>query len=435
MSLWLSSTIPATYNGLPIEIENTSGAKEFNLAEDNPIGFTESSIQPMGAKGRTINIRAVFPAQYFEAHKVFMQLLDATVIPLAPGVLTHPVWGPITVYPQSYTPTIEAAEKTAVVEVVFKRHFTTPEVIAPSGPFVLTPWLGESVPASVSGFLSMLAFLASLVALVLAAGLMFVFAANLASGVLRALRSAPAAWSAALGAIMEGLVVGWAEALDPREADPSAAESPPDAFARDMAERADAQTARFLAAANVSGAVIEATADGSADYDAGPFADGTPPTPARPAPPPRLHAALVICAAWEAESAGFAAARLARILNRQATANALDGPSADAAVVFARRRLARAHRLAAAAFGVHAAPTLRALSFQGAQLLKILEGVRIPRALGTRMVTIERPRPLMVIALDELGDASRAGEIRDLNPHLLCDFNRLPRGTQLRVPA
>ncbi|MFA5121884.1 DNA circularization N-terminal domain-containing protein [Zavarzinia sp.] len=424
--IWTGTALPGIYNGLPIQIESTSGPRQFHLADHNPIGFTESFIEPLGAAGRAVSVRALFIGGEFEVHKAFIALLDATVLPLVPGVLIHPVWGQIEVYPEQYTPTVNAEEKTAVVDVVFRRHFVRPEIMAPAGVIALAPWLGESLPLSLAAYLQLMAFLAVWNSAWLAAALLLV----------RALGSVPTMITRTVTAVGESLYAYikavanvYAEQADPKSGNPGAAEPPAGAYVRSVYRQADAARNEFLTAANIDPAML-----GGSAYDAGVYFSGRPAAAGSVPASVRLHAAIVAVYLFDAEVAGRAASGLAVVLARQLRDRTVDARAADQAVVEMRRRIAAALAGIGYALGLHAAPVQRELSAQAAQLTALLDGNRNAFP-AVRQITLQAPTPLVVLALEELGDAERAPEIRALNQNIFADFNRLPRGTVLSVPV
>lgn len=427
--IWLKNTMPAWYNGFPILIESSEGKQQFKLAASSPVGFSGGYQEPMGAEAREIQLRVVFPGSYFEGHKIFLQLLDGTIIPMAPGILMHPVYGVMDVYPASYTHQIEAAEQTAVVDVVFHRHVLIPETYVPTGVFFAATLFGESVVRdAAAGYLAMLAFMAAWNVALLSAGLMVLRVFDIATTIV----NTPQAWADAFGAFASGWVRSAANLFDPKGADPAKPETSPNAFTRGAFGEVDRLLTAVHDGLHTPMELFDAVAAGGA-YDAGIFADGRPRAPGFPSPSPRFHAAVTVAAVVEAQTAGSFAERLTRILIRQAQSRSVSRTEAIAAITQTRRRLARASALAQAAMGVHAAPVVRALSDQGAQLLRLLSTVpdQIP---ATRTVVLDRPRPVAVIALDELGDAERAEEIHRLNP-LLANLDRLPIGQTLVLPA
>jgi hypothetical protein len=221
---------------------------------------------------------------------------------------------------------------------------------------------------------------------------------------------------------------------DPTAADPRQPETAPDLFCSRAHGSADKMLESFYTASTAPRQTITAVADGDEAYEAGVFSGRLPLPAGVISPSPRLHAPLVIGAVWEAMTSGQFAASLAVLLARQSRQNALDVQAADAAILATRRRIARAVRLLGAGLGIHAAPAIRALSAQASQLNAFI-GSEKKAAFATRQVTVNAVTPLPVLALRELGDASRAVEIRNLNRSLRRDLNRLPRGTVLTVPA
>jgi hypothetical protein len=426
MSLWLGQTLPAAFGSLWLEIEHVEGPIDFNLAKHTPAGFTESYIDPQGAEGQTITIKACFPSATFEAHKIFIEELKLCVVPNMPGVFTHPLYGPLTVYPRKINPVVDAATREAVVEVTFEKHFVKPDVPLAAAPVILVPTDGQSVLLSAAGYLSAMAFLAAWNSAWIAAAMLLLRA----GAVIDIVSRAPGALGEQLSTWSFSIANQFAAEQDPRDADPAQPEPSPDAFARAVGASADYVIHSFLQTANISESAVDAIAAGG-DYSglgglSGLSGQTTSSTP-------RFHAALTACAIFHSQCANVAASRLGRILARQAQSNVIDPSAAEAAIVLARRGLSRAARLAEAAFGVAAAPIVRDCSFQGAQLLKLME--RFPVLKRTsRVVTVMTSKPLVLLAMD-WGIPDRADEIKKLNPRIVADFNRLPRGTELRIPA
>lgn len=422
MSIWTLSLIPCTYNGLFCPVRRTAGRKHFKLAKHGAVGRDGEFIEPLGAESRVIPLTVEFPAAYFEAHKLLTLQLDLTQTPLVPGVLSHPVWGIIPVYCEDYDAQIDFEKKTAVIECTFRRHSPIPEPIMPIGA-MLVPVPDMDLPsASLGAYLAFLAvalifqsaFLAGLLALARLAG-----SANEIAD-----RSLSAAGTAFFNWTVNFFYNDFST------------EDPPHDQVESRFDNADRIEERFRQAMKLPGHIYAAATAGAGGYDPGVYSDGRA-VADRVNPRVRAQAALVICAVWRGVGALVVAGRLADAIARAERERVLDVASADAAIIAMRRRFQTAARLIASVMPYHAGPWLGEISRVADGLTRQMAAVRRrSRGVFTRThVTDGEPRPLAVIALELLGDATRAEDIRRLNPDIRVDFNRLPRGTELKVPA
>lgn len=417
--MWSLHLLPCTYSGLPCFARRTSGPKRFRLAKHGPVNFDGEFLEPLGAESRTVPITFVFAGAYFEAHKQLMTLLDQTQLPLVPGALTHPVWGAMAVYCEEYTPNVDFERLVAEIDVTFRRHAIVPEIIVPGFFAPPVPDI-DLVPVSLG------AYLANLI-------LLLIFQSAWIGALMSLMRLAAAApemlgrsVSAATSAFLDWTLSYFDNGFTTETAVHDQIET---RFA--AADRIEAGLRRQM---GVSESVYSALLNSGAGYDAGVYADGRL-VAGRANPPARTHAAMTACAVWRSVSALVVAGRLAAAIADADRTGGMDAASADAAVVFMRRRLAMAARLAGGVMPYHAAPMVGEMSRMGDGLARFLADTRLRRP-PTRDYTADADcRPLALIALELLGDASRTGEIVALNPHIKLDFNRLPLGTVMKVPA
>jgi len=414
---------------------STTGARQFRVASHSPLNFVGGFQEPLGADARVISFTAHFAGAKFEGHKPFLQILDANTIPGKPALLVHPVWGKIFCYPEQYTPQINFGAMEATVNVTVRRHFVAPEVLTPIGVYVLFPYDGVTVGLSAAAYAASLAFMTAWNSQLLQAALLLIRAASSVPAFLERGATAIAEY---LVSYVENLGDVYAEQIEPDPYDNTSSPPPPVGVRRAL-RAADRVENDYLTSAAISGADLNAIADGNTTYQAGRFADGAPARPGTAQPSPRFHAALFCVAFWRATCEGKIAAALARQLVAQMRENKLEAADAASAVNTMRGRLAATVRLVDAALGVHAAPAIRVLGAQAAQLLDVVADLQQSRP-QSREIEITSRKPLALIALAAANnDPSQvddvAAAIRKLNPQIKDDFNRLPIGTALRVPA
>jgi len=421
VSIWVGHMLPGSFDGYPIHVTSTQSTYEFNVASHGAVGRSGETLEPLGAKSRPFTVPCIFMGQNFEGHKRFTQLLDLAIIPMKPGILAHPFRGTQEVYPLRYDEQIDAAELTAIITVTFKRHALRPEI---------TPEFGIGIPQlfdlavmapSLASYIAALAFITVWNSAILAAITTLIrLAGDLPSMIDRSVYSLADSFQ------------GWVEA---KLENPFEIDSPTEDLVRARYDAIDQVSADLRKEARVREAIFQGILDGTTAYDPGIYAGGSPPPPGQSSPPAAQHAVLVTCALWETAAAAFTANQLIDHIQQASREGKLDGAAADAAAVFLRRRIRRATALQAAVNPYYAGPIVTQLSRVADSLVRVLAGVRSPR-LQVRRVTIDRTnRPLVLWALDWLGDASRAAEIRKLNPDVRGDFNRLLLGTELKVPA
>lgn len=417
--MWSLHLIPCTYSGLPCYARRTSGPKRFRLAKHGPVNFDGEFCEPLGAESRTISISFVFAGAYFEAHKQLMTLLDQTQLPLVPGAFTHPVWGAMAVYCEEYTPNVDFERLVAEIDVTFRRHAAVPEAIVPGFFAPPVPDI-DLIPVSLG------AYLANLIHLL-------IFQSAWIGALMSLMRLAAASpemlgrsVSAATSAFLD-----WTLSFFDNDFTVETAVHDQVLSRFAAADRIEASLRKQM---GVNESVYTALLETGAGYEAGVYADGRL-IAGRANPAARTHAAMTACAVWRSMSALVVAGRLATAIADAARTGGMDAASADASVVFLRRRLAMAARLAGAVMPYHAAPIVGEMSRMGDGLARFLAATRLRRPPTRDYATDADARPLALVALELLGDASRTGEIAALNPHIKGDFNRLPRGTILKVPA
>lgn len=421
MSLWAGKTIPCSFDGFaPLFCMSTSKSPSFRVAEHGAVGRVGSTLEPLGADSPVFSLSFVFTGTYFEAHKIFLQILDAAVIPLKPSILIHPVWGEQTVYPIGEVRTrVDAKELTAFVEVTFKRHFIKPDVSAPYGPFLPVFFLPAIATVNLAGYLAALAFLEIWNSKWLAAALTIM---RLAGQLPEIIDRTSAGLADSLHAFVDGLFPAY-DGLDP-----------PHVATEERFQNADAILAKFRNETGLREAVYQGIIDGTVEYEAGIFGAGVR-SEHHPNPRPDQHAGLLMCAVWQTAIAGRAANDLTNLILAQDRGGTLDAASADAAVVSTRRRIRTAIRLTASAMPYHGGAICSHLSQVADSLTRLLTHTQSKRP-PTRTIALRSSNmPLVIIALEELRDATRTEEIRALNPEIRESFNRLPRGTELKIPA
>ncbi|MDP8224504.1 MAG: DNA circularization N-terminal domain-containing protein [Candidatus Lernaella stagnicola] len=421
MNIWLKNSVPAFYDGFPLFAASARQTYEFNTAAHGAVGRLGEVNEPLGAKSRVFDLTFVFIGTNFEAHKTFARLLDGAIVPMKPGILIHPTRGMQQVYPLRYTEEVDARELCATISVTFRRHAIAPEITAEFGVgvpvlfdlIVLAPNLGR--------YLASLAFITGWNAAALAAIMMLVrIAGDLPTMIDRSIDS------------LADSLQSWFEG---KLADPFDIDSPTEDLVKaryDVVDQINRDTRKAL---GLREAVYQGILDGTYSYDPGVYAGGAPTAPGVSSPPASQHAALVAVAQWETAAAAYTANQLIAHVQAAARAGTLDAVAADAAAVFLRRRIRNTIALQSATNPYYAGPAVTQLSRVGDSLVRTLAQIRSPR-LQVRRETLDRDnRPLVLWTVDWLGAANRAGEIRALNPNVRGDWNRLPAGTDLRVPA
>lgn len=423
MSIWMKNAIiPAVFNGFPINILATTRTDRPHTAEHGAVGRLGSTLQPTGADSPTFKCTIGFGSSEFEAHKIFLGLLAACSVPNAPGVLIHPVWGQQEVYPVGEPVTrVDAKKLEAILDVTFARHVAKPEVLTAMGPFL--PSVFDTIPAAVdlARYQAALLFIQIFSSAWLAAALTIMRLAGELPGMIdRSIASGGEALSNWMTSYFSG---GFST------------DNPAHESVNSRYEESDLLLARFRKEMGAREADYQGVIDGTVSYSPGIYGNGTPPPAGTTSPPPRHHAAMVFCAQWETLAAGISCNDLTDLVLAQDAAGTLDPAAADAAAIFLRGRARGAVRLSAATMPYHSGRTVTGLSNAADGLVRLLAHTRLKRP-PTRTVALPRAgRPLVLLAQDYLGDASRADELRALNPDIRKNFNRLPAGTELRVPA
>ena len=421
---WLLNTIPASFDGFPLKVQSVGNQREFQLAEHNAAGLLGGIQESLGAKSRVFPLTCLFGEGEYEAHKIFLNLLDTYALQFKPGLLVHPVYGVQPVFPARYEARTDAAERVAIVEVVFRRHDLTMDVLIPTGPIMLQYFFPATVSMDLSGYLLTLGFLTVLGSQALAA---FLAIMSMAGALPSLVTASVVAAGEAFGDWCAGIASQWWESG-------LLLSDFPDEAVRRAWNIADRVTDQFRTERKMSPSRVAAIIAGDA-YDGSAYWNGAPARPGTTPPPPSFHGQLIALATFEAHVAGAVAGGLQAQIVAADRDGALDAVSAEAAVTFARTRLARAVRLLCAAMGPGAVVSTRNLSAVAASLVRSLEYSRMLRRPLTRSFTIENPKPLLLLAEELLGDATRADEIRRLNGAITDDLNRLPRGATIQVPV
>lgn len=418
-TIWTGHLLPCSFNGVPFAARSTRGGRRRFVAKHGAVNRVGQSGRPMGAESRTYHLAVSFVGAAFEGHKAFLNALDlADKSPVA-ATLVHPVWGTMPVFCEHDDPRVDFDKLVCDIDVTFFRHSPTPDVPLSVGPFVPSaPDLGES-RAAIGRYTAQLAFLQVFNNQWISAGL----------ALARLLSEAPGMISRSARAIGDALV-NWSSSYF----DGGFSTRQHHAELEQRYADSDDLLRAWMTIVRLPWPLFEAIAAGEQDYDGGVFVTGVR-RPGEATVSARVHAALTMGAVWESTAALTSCRVFTEAVLAAQRDGGLDPASADAAAVLLRRRIARAHRLVGASMGHQAAPITGELGRQGDQIVRLLGHTRLRRP-PTRTVTIERfPHALALLALDELGDASRAGEIAALNPHLRADLNRLPVGTELLVPA
>lgn len=420
---WRKDTIPAFFNGLRLFTQRAAKRQQFDIVEHKTGGLV-NSLEAMGGENAVFPLTAVFGDTYFQYHKIFEELLNQCVATYTPGVLIHPVRGELSVYPLEYDTQIEAKEKIARVVVRFKNVLLEQTYGSLDRPQF--PTANTGVPSvDLSGYLATLAWIEVLNSQFLANAL----------AIMRHAGAVPSLVTESIIAAGQAFV-GWALSYAEQWADSYFAVrnfsaqtvleawTPPDRIAE-----------KFIADRGVDTERLDDILAGE-DYDAGPYAAGRPARPGDSPPPADFHAQLTALALWRVTTSSVLGNYTAELIKIGARDQTLNHQTAARAVNLVRERLRDAMRLIGAALGVYGAPTKRQLSTLAATLLRLLAYVKQARMQRlTRVFEVDYPAPLAVLAARLLGDPRRAGEIRELNPDLKTDFNRLPAGTRLLVPV
>ncbi len=433
MGIWTPHTVPCTFNGFLCYVAAGSGPKEYRVATHGGVNRDGEYVQPLGARSRTFPVTFIFKGQYFEAHKPFLSLLDTAAMSPTPAVLMHPVWGQLEVYPEGQVnPQFDAETLEMRVEVTFRRHALKPESLTPLGAWTLFTFPTASAPrpasllpptiptvADLSGYLANLAMMTAWNSAWLSAALTL----------LRLIGQFPSMLDRSAYALADSLT-----AIIENYWSPFSTERPDDDQVRSRYAAADEISANMRRDLRLREAVYQGILDGSTQYSAGIYADGRP-RPGIASPPARQHSALLLCAQWETVVAGVTANQLTAVIQERLASQEIDFASADGAVLFLRDRIAKAMRLQAAANPLFSGATCNALSQSADSLSRLAAGSKTQRPPTREIAVASDCRPLELIALEVLGDDARAPEIEKLNPQIHGSFNRLARGTLLRVPA
>lgn len=434
MSIWTGQLLPAMLDAFLFSCEMVQAPRQYRLVEHAPLGRVGGTTELLGATGRVYHVRAVFTDQEFQNHKTFVAMCERAASTGVPLTLSHPVYGVLSVYPATDSPEVTFDRLSATVTATFKRVMELPASTAAGAVFFAEPFPPATISANCAGYLSALAWSAFWTSQWLQAALTLIrCVTQLPVWIERGLNQA----AAAIVDYIEGFGQVYARQVEP---DPATGETaaPPDAGVRAALRLVDAGRESYLYEANISAELIDAIAADTTTYTAGIYQAGEPDDLATASPSPRFHAALTMVALWETINGGLIAAALARELARRSREQTLAPGAATAAVDAMRARLARASRLAGAAFGLYAPPMQREIATQAAQLLRILRQVNDTYR-ATRTYTITNEKPLLHIALELSGDVGSvdayAAKIRRLNPTVRQDFNRLPIGSAIEVPA
>lgn len=421
MGVWTTRAIPALWNGVPVRVMDHEKAIEYHVVETGAINRLGGAHTPQGGGSEQFTHTFVFAGAEFQAYKVFEALLDIAAQSPIPAVFINPIEGPKTVWPKSRQTKIVAKDgPVALVSVRLVEHVVGVKPPPAAAPFVWQVFAPGTITVNLAGYLARLAFMEAWNAAALAA-----FVATSAAALILDLPTlfgdSMEQWANTFERICVNFLV------EPFQKDKSLADE-----ARRASESTRARVLSYLESNGLPTNVYDRILAGGA-YSAGPLGGGWSPTPAEV--PMRAHAAVVFGAMWECYAVGSAYNDLLDAMRDQNWARAMDAREADAAAVTMRRWFQRANRLATAAMPYDAAPITTQNARLAASLVRAVEQFRFARPPAREVTLPSDNRPLSRIAIEYLGDAERAQEILDLNPDVIADFNRLPAGTTIRVPA
>ncbi len=413
MSVWLKDATPCTFGGMPVRLLDADKAVEFFVVKQTAINRLGTATKKQGGAGDVLTHTFVFADTEFQLYKVFEEKLKMEALLPAPTQFIHPIEGVKGVTALNFQTNIKSEQKAAFVRVTFQV-----DVRAPSQPPI---GLGAPILFKPGGITVNMAAYARRVALQTAMQSAILSALLLLIGQAGEFPAMLAASVDTLGDQLEAFAENkFGEGFtDTRRADHQL---------KKKYESMDAEHEEFKRKSGLREAMLDKITGGES-YDAG-FCGGGNKSGVGDSTP-KEHAALVLLSVMENFACGYIYNSLVKFIQE---GNA-EAASAEAAALYWRGRVQRANRLIAASMPYDAGEITGQNSRLAQSLMRLLQGRRLSRPPARVIELPESNKPLVLLALEYLGDGDRAEEIRDLNDGLLLNFNRLPRGTMLSIPA